>query len=192
MVVQRAGALASTMGRFEAAVDLARRAVELDPLSVATRRNLGNYALHAGRLDEAQAALRKGLELNPEAPVLHLVIGKIFLMQSKPEAALQEMEQESDPFWRRHGLALAYHALGRKKEAEAALAELLKENKEDTFQIAEVYAFRGESDKAFEWLERAYAQRDGGLAEIEGNPMLKSLEADPRYKPFLEKMRLPL
>jgi hypothetical protein len=57
-------------------------------------------------------------------------------------------------------------------------------------QIAEVYAFRGESDKAFEWLDRAYAQRDGGV-DIKGNPLLKSLERDPRYAALLKKMHLP-
>ena len=115
------------------------------------------------------------------------------LTRSKPEAALQEMEREKEAFWHRYGLALAYHALGRKGEADAALAELLEKDKEDAaFQIAEVYAFRGEADKAFEWLERAYAQRDGGLSEMKGDPLLKSLEGDPRYKAFLEKMRLPL
>jgi tetratricopeptide (TPR) repeat protein len=191
-VVRSAGTLASTMGRFEEAVDLGRRAVVLDPLSAVSRLNLGSYATHAGRLDEAEATLRKGIELSPDYPGLYLVIGKIFLMRSKPEAALRVIEQEKDPFWRRQGLALAYHALGRKKEADAALAELLAENKEDTFQIAEVYAFRGEPDKAFEWLERAYARRDGGLAEIKGNPLLKSLETDRRHQAFLEKMRLPL
>ena len=59
-------------------------------------------------------------------------------------------------------------------------------------QIAEVYAFRGESDKAFEWLERAYAQGDGGLSQMKGNPLLKSLERDLRYAAFLKKMRLPV
>jgi len=114
-------------------------------------------------------------------------------MRAKPEAALPEMEREKDPGWRRHGLALAYHALGRKKEADAALAELIEKDKDGAaFQIAEVYAFRREVDKAFEWLERAYAQRDGGLTEMKGDPFLKNLEADPRYKAFLEKMRLPL
>jgi hypothetical protein len=57
--------------------------------------------------------------------------------------------------------------------------------------IAEVYAYRGEADRAFEWLERAHAQRDGGLAETKGDPLLKSLERDPRYAAFLKKMRLP-
>ena len=165
----------------------------LDPLSVRAHSNLGLHAWYAGRLDDGEAALRKALELNPEYPSLHLQIGRVYLMRSKPEAALQEMDREKEPFWRRFGLALAYHALGRKKEADAALNEFIeKDRKVGAFQIAEVYAFRGEADKAFVWLERAYAQRDGGLAWLKGDPLLKNLEADPRYKAFLKKMRLPL
>jgi hypothetical protein len=92
-----------------------------------------------------------------------------------------------------NGLALAHHALGQKKEADAALDELLEKDKEDSaFQIAEVYAFRGDVEQAFAWLDRAYAQRDPGLNETKGDPLLKSLEADPRYAAFLKKMRLPL
>jgi hypothetical protein len=77
--------------------------------------------------------------------------------------------------------------------ADAALAEYIaKYQADDAFQIAEVYAFRGEADRAFEWLERAFVQRDGGLSEMKGNPLLKNLERDPRYAAFLKKMRLPL
>ena len=73
------------------------------------------------------------------------------------------------------------------------MAGRLEKDKENwAFQIAEVYAFRGETDQAFAWLERAHAQRDGGLPQLKGDPMLKNLEADPRYKAFLKKMRLPL
>jgi tetratricopeptide (TPR) repeat protein len=192
-VVRGAAVLAATLGRFEEALDLNRRAVELDPLSVPSRLYLGFTALRAGRLDEAEVALRKALELNPEYPNGHQPLGLVYLMQSKPEAALQEMEREKEPFWHRYGLALVYYALGRKREADAALAELLEKDKQGTaFQIAEVYAFRGDADESFGWLEEAYAQRDPGLARIKGDPLLKSLEADPRYKAFLEKMRLPL
>jgi len=84
-------------------------------------------------------------------------------------------------------------ALGRKKEADAALREFIEKNgRTGAYQIAEVYAFRGETNKAFEWLERACAQRDGGLTSMKGDPLLKNLEADPRYTAFLKKMRLPL
>ncbi len=121
------------------------------------------------------------------------MLGGVQLARSKPEAALEEMEREKVPAFRRQGLALAYHALRRKREADDALAEVLEKDKEDwAFQIAEIYAFRGEVDEAFEWLERAYAQRGAGLTGMKDNPLLKNREGDPRYTALLKKMRLPL
>ena len=73
------------------------------------------------------------------------------------------------------------------------MAELIKGfQDEDAYQIAEIYAYRGETDKAFEWLERAYNQRDGGLPSIKGDPLLRNIEKDPRYAAFIKKMKLPL
>ncbi len=60
------------------------------------------------------------------------------------------------------------------------------------FQIAQIYAYRRETDYTFEWLERAYQQHDGGLAEMKGDPLLRNIENDPRYAAFLKKMKLPL
>jgi tetratricopeptide (TPR) repeat protein len=180
------------MGRFEEALRLGRRRIEIDPLNTGAHHNLGMHAWRGGRLDEAEAAFRKCLDLNPERPGTHHLLGRVHLARSQPEAALQEMVQEKEPTWRRQGLALAYHALGRKREADAALAEVLEKDKEAwAFQIAEIHSFRGEVDEAFAWLERAYAGRDGGLTEMKGAPLLRNLEADPRYTAFLRKMRLP-
>jgi TolB-like protein/lipoprotein NlpI len=192
-VVRGAAALASTLGRFDEAIRLNRRAIELDPLRVAGHNNLGLHAYYAGRWDEAEAAFRKALELNPQRPYAHFNLGRIYLARSKPEEALAEMQKEPEPVWGGQGLALAYHALGKKKEADAALANYIKNYQNDgAFQIAEIYAFRNEADKAFEWLERAYKQRDGGLTEMKGDPLLRNIEKDPRYRPFLQKMKLPL
>ena len=192
-VVRGAAVLAATLGRLEEAMVLDRRSVELDPLSPVNKLNLGNHAYHAGRLEEAAGAYKKALELSPEIPVAHNYLGRIYLAQAHPQDALAEMEREKDPAWRLQGLALAYHALERNKEAAAALKEFMDEYHADAaFQVAEVYAFRGDSERALEWLERAYAQRDTGCAEMKSDPMLKSLEHDPRYKAFSEKMRLPL
>ena len=100
----------------------------------------------------------------------HYGIGRALLLQGKTDAALQEMQQETEEIWRLSGLPLAFHALGRRSESDAALAALKdKYAEEAAFQIAEVHAFRGEADLAFEWLERAYDQRDGGLADIKGD-----------------------
>jgi len=192
-VVRRAATLASVLGRYEEAIAQDRRAIELDPLSAATYGNLEIHAYYAGRLEEAIAAFKKVVELNPEYPGAHYLLGKVYLAQRYPQEALAEMEREPEPIWRLAGLPLAYHALGRNKESDAALAELVaKFHAESAFQIAEVYAFRGETNKAFEWLERAYSQHDGGLASLKGDPLLKNIEHDPRYADFLKKMRLPL
>ncbi len=87
---------------------------------------------------------------------------------------------------------LAYHALGRDKDSNAALAALIaKYDTDAAFQIAEVYAYRGEPDKSFEWLEHAYKQRDPGLPEIKSDPLFKNLHQDPRYTELLKRMRLP-
>jgi TolB-like protein/Tfp pilus assembly protein PilF/predicted Ser/Thr protein kinase len=193
-VVGGAASLAATLGRFDEALRLDRRAVELDPLSIQAHAVLSSHALYAGLLDDAEAASRKVLELNPDFPGAHVKLGRLDLARSNPEKALAEMEQVPETSsWRRFGLALVYHALGRKQEADAALDAYIDQYKENwAFQVAEVYAFRGEKDKAFEWLERAYAQRDPGLSQMKGDPLLKSLESDPRYAAFLKKMRLPL
>jgi tetratricopeptide (TPR) repeat protein len=192
-VVRDAASLAATLGRLEEALALNRRAVELDPLSASASRTRGFAAYYSGRLEEAEAAFKKALELNPEPVWIHSVLGRVYLARSDPQRALAEMEKESVPFWRLYGQALAYHALGRKKESDAALAEhIAKYRAEGAYQIAEVYAFRAEADPAFEWLERAYTQRDGGLTLMKGDPLLKNIERDPRYAAFLKKMRLPV
>ncbi len=192
VVIRVAARLSSTLGRFDEAIRLQRRAVELNPVSASSQANLALDLWRAGRLAEADAAYRRVLELNPGYPQAHVAIGRIHL-RSNPEAALREMEKEEEPFWRRYGLALAYHALGRSPEADSVLGDLAGRKDADNwaFQIAEIHAFRGEKDKAFEWLERAYVQRDGGLTDMKGDPLLASLEADPRYTAFLKKMRLP-
>jgi len=192
-VVRGSAALAAKLGRFDEAIALNHRAIELDPLRIAAYINLGLSAYYAGRWAEAEAAFRKVLELNPQYPSAHQLLGRLYLAQSKPEEALAEMQKELEPLWRGQGLALAYHAARKKKEADAALAEDIKEFQNDgAFQIAEIYAYRGETDKAFEWLERAYKQRDTGLAVMKGDPLLRSLQHDPRYRAFLQKMKLPL
>ena len=192
-VILGAARLAAALGRFDEALTLDRRAVELDPLNTFSHFDRGLHAYYAGRSEEAVAALKKLLEINPERPLAHELLGKVYLAQAHPQESLTEMERETESWGRLDGLALAYHALERKKESDVSLAELIaKFHMESAFQIAEVYGFRGESDKTFEWLERAYTQRDTGLAQLKGDPLLKNIEHDPRYAAFLKKMRLPL
>ena len=192
-IVVRAAELPLALGHLDEALALNRRSVELDPLSAEAQFFGGIAALYAGRLDEAAAGFTKALELNPGYPSTRVFLGRVYLAQSHPQEALAEMDREPESYWRLYGQALAHHALGRKKEADAALAALIATHKGlAPFQIACVYAFRGEADRAFEWLERSYTQGDTGLLWLKTDPHLKSLERDPRWGPFLRKMRLPL
>ena len=88
--------------------------------------------------------------------------------------------------------AIAYHALGRKKQSDAALSELIaKYHSGSEYAIAEVYAFWNKPDEAFEWLDRAYVQRNAGLILTRVDPLLESLRHDPRYAALLKKLNLP-
>jgi hypothetical protein len=102
------------------------------------------------------------------------------------------MEQESpEPeSGRTAGLAMVYYALGRRSDSDAALRRLEAESAGDwPFGIAEVFAYRGEADEAFQWLDRAYTQKDE-LELIKGDPDFRKIDHDPRYTAFLGKMNL--
>lgn len=182
-----------TLGRFDEGIAIVRKAIELDPLSVTSYSRLGTLNYYAGRMSESEAAFRKALELNPQRPTLHYQLGLVYLDQSKSQQALAEIQKEPDPIWREQGLAIVYYALGNKKDADITLTEYIKENQSGSaFQVAEIYASRDETDKAFEWLERAYKQRDGGVTQMKGRPLLRNLWRDPRWNAFLKKMNLAL
>ena len=182
----------SSLGKFEEALALNTAALEIDPLNLLNIYNQSGYLLCLGRLDEAESFSKKALEMNPEFITGHSSLGLIYVLQGKAEAAILEMEKETADAYKPYGQGLAYHAAGKKKVSDQALSDLIKNGDFLAFQIAEVYAFRGEVDKAFEWLDRAYKQRDPGLMQMIGDPLLKSIEHDPRYKEFLKKMKFPL
>ncbi len=148
-VVRQAAGLAATLGRFEETIALDHRAAELDPLSVTVHYYSGIHAYYAGKLADAEAAFRKALELNPEYPAARASLSVVYLLKSQPEKALAEMQREPEPFWRLYGLVLAYHAAGKKKEADTSFAELIQKYQDiGAIQIAEVHAFRGEIDRS--------------------------------------------
>jgi len=120
-------------------------------------------------------------------------LGSVLLAQGDAKAALAVMEQEKSDVRRLQGMALAQHALGDVGASDAALQELIDKYGalNGAFQVAEVYAFRGEIDHAFDWLERAYDNRDTGMLVLLARPLLANLHDDPRWEPFLDKMGLP-
>jgi tetratricopeptide (TPR) repeat protein len=183
---------AAEFGRLGEALALAHRAVELDRLNPASWSALGEIKYFDGQLAGAEADVKKSLELSPDVWPGPLLLAKIYLVQGRPQDALPEIERVRIDPARAWLYAVAYAALGRQKESDAALKELIaKYSSRDASDVASVYAFRNERDEAFEWLDRAYAQREGNLAVTNLEPLLKNLRSDPRYAAFLKKLNLP-
>jgi len=184
--------LARVQGNLDQAIKFYKQAVALDPLRTNSYSGLGYLLYVTGRYDEAKVVLQKALDLSPQANLVHLTQGRILIAEGKAQQALAEIEKEPSEWGRLTGQALACNALGRQQDSNTALAELIQKHGTDAaYQIAQVYAYRGESDKSFEWLERAYGQRDPGLTEINNDPLFRNLRHDPRYAELLKKLHLP-
>jgi serine/threonine-protein kinase len=170
----------------------ARRAVELDPLSAAAQFSLGRVLFHAGKLDETAAVGRKMAELQPSSAASHRWQVQVAVQRGDGETALREAQLEPDDRMRSFEVALAQCIRGDRQAGDAALADLIANSRDSlAFQIAQVYAVRREKDKAFEWLQIAFDNHDGGMPGLLVDPLLRGLRDDSRYEAMLEKVGLP-
>src|SRR5437773_6494498 len=182
-------ALLQSLGRLDEALALEEAAVRRDPVNVTTLFNLGYHQRMAGRLDAAIASFRTVLSLSPSNGGAHCQLGIALLLKGDAKGALAEIEQEASEIYKMIGLSLAYQALRRKADSDAALAALIaKYEKDGPSNIAGVYAYRGEADKAFMWLDKAVEYGDGGLGEIVTDNLFDKIHADPRWLEFLRKI----
>src|SRR5438477_1478026 len=180
------------LGQIEEAEKLARQAIELDPLSYLARNNLARILLVEGKLDEADATARKAAELQPTGAAGHRWQVVVAVLRGDGETALREAQLEPNEGYRRFELALAQQIQRDRQAADAALADLIANGLDQlAYQIAEVYAVRGEKDKAFEWLQIAFDEHDTGTLTLLVDPLLRGLRDDSRYKNLLAKLGLP-
>jgi tetratricopeptide (TPR) repeat protein len=178
-----------SLGRLQEGLALLEAVVRRDPVNVTTLFNLGNAQIRMGQFDAAIASYRSVLSLSPGYGLAHYQICEAMLLKGDAPAALAEIEQEKSEDWRLIGLPMAYHALGRQTESDAALATLIaKFEKDSSYNIAYVYAFRGEADKAFEWLDKAVQSQNPGLSHIAVENLFDNIHSDPRWLPFLRKI----
>jgi TolB-like protein len=188
-----ASELAASRGHWDEARQLATEAIALDPLDAEAQESIGfQVYLRSGRLAEAEEVFRRALQISPKYGNGHYFLGEVLMLQGRYESALAEFRKETLDDGQLEGSAMVHFAAGRKVDSDAQLAAAIRQNATTwASEIARVYAFRGEKDRAFEWLDRAYEARDEDLYFIKGDPLLKSLEKDPRYKAFLRRMNLP-
>jgi tetratricopeptide (TPR) repeat protein len=186
------GHLAAAAGRPDKAVEYFRRAVQGDPLNLLYRRYLGRALHYARRPQESVATLRETIALDPQFPGLHYELGRALLMLKDYPAALaaflEEPGEGSD--WRMLGLPLGYRATGDTARARTTLAELAAHSAGAEFQVAEAYAFFGDKDRAFEYLDKGLSN-DPGVVWSRNDWLLDPVSGDPRFAAYLTRLGMP-
>ena len=183
--------LARDLGQFDRAIEFCEHARVRDPLNFQPYARLAVIYLYQGKLPEAEAAVRRRIDLAPEGIGAHAQLVDVLLARGQREAALQAAEQEPDEEMRLVGLALAYQALGQQPRADAALADVRRKwgNRYPT-EMAEIYAYRGETARAFSALELAFASGDPAVNTIRADSYFKPLVSDRRYDVLLHRLNL--
>ena len=186
----------ATLGRLPEALALAQEAAESDPLSTEVYRWLGVIQAASGSADLAVVTLRRGLDVAPANGYLRRELGFAYVLTGRGEEALRVSDRAPADWLRDLGRALAYRQLGREEDSRLALRRLIELHRggvvRPTYQIAEAYAWRGENEEAFRWLEKALAEHDAGIAYLRFDPLLRSLRSDPRYTALLKRVNLPV
>jgi tetratricopeptide (TPR) repeat protein len=184
-----AGVLAHALCRFERAAELVEQAVLQDPLSSRAYSQLALIYRAMDRIAEAESAWRKALELAPQRITSHMMLAILAADQGRAEEALREANLESADWARMTALAYVHSRAGREAEAEESLRQLEATHAGDSaYQIAAVYAARGDADSALAWLDRGAAARDAGVAQAYAEPIFRSLHHDPRWSAFVKRI----
>jgi len=188
-ILSNAAMVAQSLGRLDTTIALNEFVAARDPMDAISHANLAMSYYHAARPQDAIASYRVALGLSPNYGAAHYGIGIALLLEGDGDGALDAIQKEVYEIWRAIGLPMALRATGNEAGSKTALTELISKFETDAaYNIAYVLAFRGEIDRAFEWLERAAAMRDPGLSEIAVQRLFGNLHHDPRWTPFLRKV----
>ena len=186
-----AARLAFTLGRFVEAISLYRRSLSIEPLDMHSSMMLSWALMYDGQLEAASAQLRDLMTLDSEYPLAHTLLGQVLLLQGKPEEALDELALESEQEWKEFGTVLALYALGRNDDALVAANEFIEKHGDVwLYQIAVIHAYRNDTNGAFDWLDRAYRERDSGMVLLLGDPFLANIRDDDRWDEIIDKVGL--
>jgi TolB-like protein/tetratricopeptide (TPR) repeat protein len=186
------GQLLATLGDADQAIELTRQALATEPLRANVYYWLGNYYLGINRLDEAERAIRRAIELQPAAQSFHAQLAIIEIKRGRAQEALAAAQQEPPGAWKDAALALAQQVGPDRSAADAALRTLIDKNASlAPYQIAQVYALRDDAKETFEWLDRAWTDRDSGIQYLLLDPFILRYRDDPRLAAFCRKVGLP-
>jgi TolB-like protein len=188
-VLHRSAVVLAVLGKLPEAIAREEKALALNPLSAEIRMRLGFFLVANQQLAQARPLFEKALAIAPNSTLAQYHLGDLELLEHQPERALAIYRQTRDEEFSLTGQAKAEYSLGHDDVSERILKQLIA--KKASFAVASVYAWRGETDQAFQWLERAYRERASGMTWVEIDWDFRGLRGDPRYKALLRKMNLP-
>jgi TolB-like protein/thioredoxin-like negative regulator of GroEL len=191
-VLRSSGYFNVMMGRSTEGLEALRKAVVLDPLNLALLIVYGDALLAAGHAEEALSALAEALKLDPNNPETHGRRGFVYYSLGDAESARAACAIESDEWAVLTCRALAANKLGKRSEAEAALNRLRETSGDSAaYQYANIYAQRGETEKALDWLEKAYRLRDSGLYQLKTDYLMDPIRKEPRFQTIEKELNFP-
>ncbi len=180
------------LGKIDEAIVLTLKALALDPLNYSSHYNLALYYAIKKQYGQAEVYMQTYLLHYPNAEVARNIYARILLGKGETAQALAEVEKEPDAFWKLYFKSVIVYAMGNTTEADTLLAQLVKDYGHNSWpNIAAVYAYRDEKDRAFKWLELAYDNKDGTLFANLNLPEFENLWGDPRWNAFINKQGLP-
>jgi TolB-like protein/Tfp pilus assembly protein PilF len=182
----------ASFGQLEQAIALTREALATEPLRANWYNWLAVYLSGLNRLDEAERAIRRALELQPTAVSYYETLTIIEIQRGNAKAALAAAQQEVPGVWQDVALTLARQIGSDRSAADVALKALIDKNAGGAaYQIAEVYALRNDSNETFAWLDRAWNGRDAGIQNLLYDPFILRYKDDPRFAAFCKKVGFP-
>jgi TolB-like protein/Tfp pilus assembly protein PilF len=188
--LRKAGLLGG-QGQLPQAIAAAQAATVADPLSVDAWDELGLWLMNDRQFGPARQAMSRARQINPDSLYAPFRLAELETLDGHPERALALTQNLMSPAGRLTTASLAQYTLGHGAEAQRALDALVKDYGQTfSYQLAQNYAWRGEADKAFEWLDRSYAQHDFGLNRLKTDPFLSRIRSDPRYAAMLARINL--
>ena len=174
------------------AISLIEKAIQVDPVNYVNYYNLAHQNYLNGNLEAAESHLNTFMSHYPDSGIQHYLMSRIKIAQGDLETAVKEAELEKVPFFSLYGRYFAYYAAGRKEEADSLFLELKETySATDPANMADMSAFRGDYDAAFEWLSKAIDIKDPVLLEMLDYPSFKEMHSDPRWNELIERMQLP-
>jgi TolB-like protein/DNA-binding winged helix-turn-helix (wHTH) protein/Flp pilus assembly protein TadD len=190
-VLHRSAVLLAVLGDLPAAIAREEKALALDPLSAEICMRLGFFLVSNQQLAQARPLYEKALAIAPNSVRALAHLAELDLLENQPGQALAAFRQMEDEGFSLVGQAQAQFSLGHVDVSRRVLEQLIAKKESSPYQIAGVYAWRGEKEQAFDWLERAYAERDMGITWLKIDTNFRSLRGDARYRALLHKMKLP-